>query len=170
MPLEIMAASITLEYWNSPIPAWASITFFLLLVILINLCGVKTYGEAEYAFSILKVTAVIGFIILGAVINVRVPEASLLGSFRMRGQETTQDHSTDFTSVVVAQIQDTLEAGTGKLLEPSTTAFRASATFSSQQRSPSPALNLSVSLQPKPTTRRKHFLQQSSKYSGGSPS
>ncbi|RAL67939.1 hypothetical protein DID88_008664 [Monilinia fructigena] len=32
-------------------------------------CGIKTFGEAEYAFAILKVTAIIGFIILGAVIN-----------------------------------------------------------------------------------------------------
>lgn len=69
MPLELMAASITLEYWQLPIPGWASISIFLLIVITINLCGVKTYGEAEYGFSILKVTAVIGFIILGAVIN-----------------------------------------------------------------------------------------------------
>jgi amino acid transporter len=61
MPLEIMAATITLDYWNSPIPGWASITIFLTIIIAINLCGVKTYGEAEYAFSILKVTAVIGF-------------------------------------------------------------------------------------------------------------
>ena len=70
MPLEVMAASITLEYWHLGIPGWASISIFLLIIITINLCGVKTYGEAEYGFSILKVTAVIGFIILGAVINV----------------------------------------------------------------------------------------------------
>lgn len=61
MPLEIMAASITLEYWNVGLPSWVSITIFLGVIIAINLCGVKTFGEAEYAFSILKVTAVIGF-------------------------------------------------------------------------------------------------------------
>lgn len=61
MPLEIMAASLTLEYWDSGIPKWASITIFLAIIITINLCGVKTYGEAEYFLSILKVTAVIGF-------------------------------------------------------------------------------------------------------------
>lgn len=61
MPLEVMAASITLEYWNFDLPSWVSITIFLLLIIAINLCGVKVYGEAEYTFSILKVTAVIGF-------------------------------------------------------------------------------------------------------------
>ncbi|KAM3078589.1 hypothetical protein ACMFMG_006459 [Clarireedia jacksonii] len=69
MPLEIIAASITLEYWNLPIPHWASISIFLIGIVAINLCEVKIYGEAEYGFSILKVTAIIGFIILGAVIN-----------------------------------------------------------------------------------------------------
>merc|ERR1711964_559371 len=69
MPLEVMAAAITLEYWNLDLPQWAAITIFLMLIIGINLCGVKVYGEAEYTFSILKVTAVIGFIILGVVIN-----------------------------------------------------------------------------------------------------
>jgi amino acid transporter len=61
MPLEVMAAAITLEYWNSPIPAWAAITMFLLIILVINLCSVKIYGEAEYTLSIMKVTAVIGF-------------------------------------------------------------------------------------------------------------
>jgi len=60
-PLEIMAASITLEYWHADIPGWASITVSLIAIIAINLCSVKVYGEAEYCFSIMKVTAVIGF-------------------------------------------------------------------------------------------------------------
>jgi amino acid permease len=61
MPLEVMAAAITLQYWHLPIPAWAAITVFLSVIIVINLCGVRFYGEAEYTFSIIKVTAVIGF-------------------------------------------------------------------------------------------------------------
>ncbi|KAI9733445.1 MAG: hypothetical protein M1818_007193 [Claussenomyces sp. TS43310] len=69
VPLEIMAASITLEYWSLPIPGAVSITIFLAVIISINLSGVKAFGEAEYGFSVLKVTAVIGFILLGIVIN-----------------------------------------------------------------------------------------------------
>ena len=56
-----MSAAITLEYWNSDMPKWAGITIFLAVIIAINLCGVKAYGEAEYFMSIVKVTAVIGF-------------------------------------------------------------------------------------------------------------
>ena len=59
--VEIMSAAITLEYWNSDMPKWAGITIFLAIIIAINLCGVKAYGEAEYFMSIVKVTAVIGF-------------------------------------------------------------------------------------------------------------
>ena len=76
MPLEVMAAAITLQYWNLPIPGWVAITVFLSVIVIINLCGVKMYGEAEYTFSIIKVTAVIGFIILGIVINCGGPQDS----------------------------------------------------------------------------------------------
>ncbi|RFU32295.1 hypothetical protein B7463_g4034, partial [Scytalidium lignicola] len=69
MPLEVMSAAITLQFWNFPIPATVCITIFLAAIMLINLCNVKVFGEVEYSFSIFKVTAVIGFIILGAVIN-----------------------------------------------------------------------------------------------------
>ncbi|KAG9249115.1 amino acid transporter-like protein [Calycina marina] len=70
LPLEIMSAAITLDYWNLGIPTWASIAVFLGIVIAINLGGIRAYSEAEYGLSILKVTAVIGFIILGIVLNI----------------------------------------------------------------------------------------------------
>ncbi|KAL2017900.1 hypothetical protein VTK56DRAFT_1556 [Thermocarpiscus australiensis] len=70
LPLEIIAASITVSYWNSDLDSSIFITIFLFTIIIINLFGVKGYGEAEFVFSICKVTAVIGFILLGAVINI----------------------------------------------------------------------------------------------------
>lgn len=66
-----MAASITLRFWSGAREtnpaAW--VTIFLFVIISINLFGVKGYGEAEFVFSIIKVTAVIGFIILGIIID-----------------------------------------------------------------------------------------------------
>jgi L-asparagine transporter-like permease len=63
LPLEIIAASITLSYWegarNVNPAAW--VTIFLLVIIAINFFGVKGYGEAEFVFSIIKVVAIIGF-------------------------------------------------------------------------------------------------------------
>jgi amino acid transporter len=42
----------------------------VLISAIVNLFGVKGYGEAEFVFAIVKVTAVIGFIILGIIINI----------------------------------------------------------------------------------------------------
>jgi amino acid transporter len=61
LPLEIIAASITVGYWNSNLDRSIFITIFLFAIIIINLFGVKGYGEAEFVFAIIKITAVIGF-------------------------------------------------------------------------------------------------------------
>ena len=61
LPLEIVAASITVDYWGSSISNAVWVTIFLVVIISINLFGVKGYGEAEFVFSIIKVIAVIGF-------------------------------------------------------------------------------------------------------------
>jgi len=63
LPLEIVAASITVGYWpgSRSINGAAWVTIFLVLIISINLFGVRGYGEAEFVLSIIKVTAVLGF-------------------------------------------------------------------------------------------------------------
>ncbi|KAK0667579.1 amino acid permease-domain-containing protein [Cercophora samala] len=70
LPLEIIAASMTVNYWNGDIHRSVFVTIFLVAIVVINLLGVKGYGEAEFIFSVLKVIAVIGFVLLGCVINV----------------------------------------------------------------------------------------------------
>ncbi|AEO70356.1 uncharacterized protein THITE_2121684 [Thermothielavioides terrestris NRRL 8126] len=70
LPLEIIAASITVGYWNSNLDRSIFITIFLATIVVINLFGVKGYGEAEFVFALFKVMAVIGFILLGIVINI----------------------------------------------------------------------------------------------------
>ncbi|KAL6243887.1 histidine permease [Rhinocladiella similis] len=72
LPIEIMAASMTLNYWRggrdvNP-SAWVSI--FFMVIIAINFFGVRGYGEAEFVFSIVKVIAVLGFIIFALVVDV----------------------------------------------------------------------------------------------------
>ncbi|KKY22718.1 putative amino acid permease [Phaeomoniella chlamydospora] len=82
LPLEIIAASLTLSYWPAAadINPAAWVTIFLVFIVILNLFGVKGYGEAEFVFSIVKVTAVIGFIILGIILNVGGgPNGSYIG-------------------------------------------------------------------------------------------
>jgi yeast amino acid transporter len=69
LPLELTAAGITVDYWNSGVNVGVFITIFLVLIIFINLAGVRGYGEAEFVFSITKIIAVVGFIILSIVID-----------------------------------------------------------------------------------------------------
>lgn len=61
LPLEVIAASVTIGYWNDKLTRAIFITIFLITIILINMFGIKGYGEAEFTFSIIKITAVIGF-------------------------------------------------------------------------------------------------------------
>ena len=70
LPLEIVAASITVNYWGTD-PKYRDgfVALFWVVIVIINLFGVKGYGEAEFVFSIIKVLTVIGFIIMGIVLN-----------------------------------------------------------------------------------------------------
>ena len=80
LPLEVVAAAITVQYWDSHISPAAWVTIFLTIIISINLFGVKGYGEAEFVFSIVKIIAVVGFIILGIILDIGGgPGGSYLG-------------------------------------------------------------------------------------------
>jgi amino acid transporter len=68
LPLEIIAASMTVTYWNDSITPVAWVTIFYVAIVSINLFGVKGYGEAEYIFSLIKLLAIVGFLILGIVL------------------------------------------------------------------------------------------------------
>lgn len=68
LPLELVAASMTVQYWDDKTSPAVWVTIFYVLIVAINFFGVRGYGEAEFVFSIIKVIAVIGFIILGIVL------------------------------------------------------------------------------------------------------
>ncbi|KAI5864998.1 amino acid permease [Durotheca rogersii] len=85
LPLEIIAASITISYWNPDLNKAIFVTIFLSAVVAINLFGVKGYGEAEFVFAIIKIIAVIGFILLGIVLNIGgVPGGGYIGGLYWR--------------------------------------------------------------------------------------
>lgn len=70
LPLEIVAASITVNFWGTD-PKYRDgfVALFWLAIVIINMFGVKGYGEAEFVFSFIKVITVVGFIILGIILN-----------------------------------------------------------------------------------------------------
>ncbi|WP_407312282.1 amino acid permease [Pseudomonas sp. nanlin1] len=63
---ELTAVGIYVQYWWPEIPTWASAGVFFILINLINLSQVKVYGEMEFWFSLIKVTAIIAMIVFGS--------------------------------------------------------------------------------------------------------
>lgn len=70
LPLELVSAAITIQFWNPGVSNAVFVTVFLVLILVINMFGARGYGEAEFVFSFIKILAVIGFVILGIVIDV----------------------------------------------------------------------------------------------------
>ncbi|KAL2710768.1 General amino-acid permease GAP1 [Kluyveromyces marxianus] len=61
LPLEIVVASITVEYWQTPDRYKSGfVALFYVVIVIINFFGVKGYGEAEFLFSFIKVITIGG--------------------------------------------------------------------------------------------------------------
>ena len=66
LPLEIVAASITVDYWGTPKKYRDGfVALFWLVIVCINLFGVRGYGEGEFIFCAIKIACILGFIICG---------------------------------------------------------------------------------------------------------
>ncbi|ELI8305095.1 amino acid permease, partial [Yersinia enterocolitica] len=63
--VDLVAAQLVMNYWFPDAPGWIWSALFLALMFLLNYISVKGFGEAEYWFSLIKVTTVIIFIIIG---------------------------------------------------------------------------------------------------------
>ncbi|KAM3087389.1 hypothetical protein ACMFMG_001484 [Clarireedia jacksonii] len=75
LPSELSSAGIIISYWLPDIGTWVWALVFLIVIIadingkVINLFGVRWFGEAEFFFSFLKVLVVIVFILVGLILN-----------------------------------------------------------------------------------------------------
>jgi len=70
LPFELTTAGITIAFWtNGDINVGAWISIFLVILMVINYFGVRGYGEVEFILGSIKVIAVVGFIILGIIID-----------------------------------------------------------------------------------------------------
>ncbi|WP_226476718.1 GABA permease [Pseudomonas sp. MWU16-30323] len=65
IPLEANAAATILHAWFPSVAIWAFTLIITLLLTATNLFSVKNYGEFEFWFALIKVVAIIGFVILG---------------------------------------------------------------------------------------------------------
>lgn len=62
---EAIAAAIYTQWWFPQSPMWGWVVFYATLIIVVNALSVGAFGEFEYWFSMIKVSAIIVFILLG---------------------------------------------------------------------------------------------------------
>ncbi|KAI9244336.1 amino acid permease/ SLC12A domain-containing protein [Helicostylum pulchrum] len=64
---ELTALPLVMEFWTTAVPSWAWSGMWLVIIFVLNMFGARSYGEAEYWFSVIKILAVLIFIIVGCV-------------------------------------------------------------------------------------------------------
>ncbi len=63
---ELSAVSIYLGYWFPDLPKWVGVLACLIIITAINLVTVSAYGEIEFWMAGIKISAIIGMILLGS--------------------------------------------------------------------------------------------------------
>ncbi|KAA8573415.1 hypothetical protein EYC84_005001 [Monilinia fructicola] len=69
VPAEMSAAATLVQFWDSNTNPAVWLTVFLAVIICLNFCGVRMYGETEVIFASMKIALIIGLIIAGLVVD-----------------------------------------------------------------------------------------------------
>lgn len=72
LPLEMVTASMTIKYWDPDTNPDAYVAIFLSFVCIVNFIGARGYAEAEFFANIIKVTMLVGFVVLGVFMDTGV--------------------------------------------------------------------------------------------------
>jgi amino acid transporter len=67
--VELVTASLTIKYWNTTINLDAWVAIFYVVIVVINFIGARGFGEGEFVFGSIKIAMIIGFIIMGIVVD-----------------------------------------------------------------------------------------------------
>lgn len=89
--LELVTASITIQFWNNTINPDVFVAIFFVTIVLINLFGVKGYGNAEFVMNSIKLMMLTGFFIMGLCIDLGASKQGFIGGkyWRNPGAFTT---------------------------------------------------------------------------------
>ncbi|MDR2998651.1 MAG: amino acid permease [Microbacterium sp.] len=67
---ELSAVGLYIQYWWPQMPTWATVLIALAVVLIVNLLSAKAFGEFEFWASVLKVAAIVVFLVVGTVVVV----------------------------------------------------------------------------------------------------
>ncbi|MBR3207822.1 MAG: amino acid permease, partial [Bacillus sp. (in: Bacteria)] len=63
--IEAIAGAAIIQYWYGDAPVWLTSLILTILLTLTNIFSVKSFGEFEYWFSLIKVVSIILFLLIG---------------------------------------------------------------------------------------------------------
>jgi L-asparagine transporter-like permease len=61
---EVTAVALYMKFWFPAIPGWYWIVGFSSMLVAVNAFTVSAFGSVEYLFSLIKITAIVGFLLL----------------------------------------------------------------------------------------------------------
>ncbi|KAF9464654.1 dicarbixylic amino acid permease [Collybia nuda] len=68
-PNNINAAGVVVQYWTRSVHIAIWMAIFITFIFVVNLLGVRVFGELEFWFSSIKVLALIGLLLMGIIID-----------------------------------------------------------------------------------------------------
>jgi L-asparagine permease len=76
---ELSAVGLYMQYWFPTLPTWITVLVALVVVLSINLLSARAFGEFEFWAAILKVAAIVVFLVVGLVV--------VIGGFNIGGHK-----------------------------------------------------------------------------------
>jgi phenylalanine-specific permease len=77
--LELTATGVFMQYWFPHLPTWVTALVALVAIAAVNLIRVSAFGEFEFWFSVIKVTAIVAMIVLGIALIVGLGHHHAIG-------------------------------------------------------------------------------------------
>jgi len=68
--VELIAAALVMGFWFPHVPPVEWCVLFFVAIFLLNIISVKSYGESQYWMSLIKVAAILVFIVIGVLVIV----------------------------------------------------------------------------------------------------
>ncbi|KAJ0267395.1 hypothetical protein COL940_014407 [Colletotrichum noveboracense] len=68
VPYELVASTLLIDFWNSPVNPAVWITVILIIIITLNFLPVRFFGEAEFWSAGMKILLILGLIFLSIVL------------------------------------------------------------------------------------------------------
>ena len=130
---EVTAIGVYMAYWFPGSPQWLWVVLFSALLIMVNAMSVKAFGFVEYWFSMVKIVAIVLFILIGAYVVFGSRPAGIgLDNYAVQGGFFPKGLWGTWVAVVVAIFSymsvETIAVAAGEAKDPEravTGAFRA---------------------------------------------